>query len=118
MRRVPILGSRACWTETIGESLGLPPHHRPSGLPGLQNNLSRELSVYFYTFDLLNRDGEFLVDLGIERRRELLMSVLAAHQFVLRQSIASPKKTSLPTPLHDPPASSPAPPKANSWQKC
>jgi ATP-dependent DNA ligase len=38
----------------------------------LQNNLSRALPIYFYAFDLLNRDGELLVNVGIERRRDLL----------------------------------------------
>ena len=39
----------------------------------LQNNLSRKVPpVYFYAFDLLNLDGELLVKVAIERRRELL----------------------------------------------
>ena len=54
-----------------GELVAFDPQGRPS-FQLLQNNLSRELPVYFYAFDLLNRDGELLVDLPIERRRELL----------------------------------------------
>lgn len=52
----------------------------------LQNNLSRALPVYFYVFDLLNRDGEPLVGLPIERRRELLVGMLAAPKDPLRLS--------------------------------
>jgi bifunctional non-homologous end joining protein LigD len=59
-----------------GELVALDSQGRPS-FQILQNNLSRDLLVYFYTFDLLNRDGELLIDLPIERRRELLGSVLA-----------------------------------------
>ena len=54
-----------------GELVALDPQGRPS-FQLLQNNLSRSLPVYFYAFDLLNRDGELLIDLPIERRRELL----------------------------------------------
>ena len=52
----------------------------------LQNNLSRALLIYFYAFDLLNRNGKLLVGLPIERRRELLGSVLAAPEDPLRLS--------------------------------
>ena len=40
-----------------GELVALDPQGRPS-FQLLQNNLSRDLPVYFYAFDLLNRDGE------------------------------------------------------------
>jgi hypothetical protein len=50
----------------------------------LQNNQSRALPVYFYAFDLLNRDGEPL--LSIERRRELLGRLLRAPEDPLRLS--------------------------------
>ena len=53
-----------------GELVALDPQGRPS-FQILQNNLSRTLPVYFYCFDLLNRDGETLVSSPIERRREL-----------------------------------------------
>ena len=56
-----------------GELVALDSQGRPS-FQILQNNLSRDLLVYFYAFDLLNRDGELLIDLPIERRRELLGS--------------------------------------------
>ena len=68
-----------------GELVALDPQGRPS-FQLLQNNLSRSLPVYFYAFDLLNRNGELLVDLPIERRRELLGSMLAAPKDPLRLS--------------------------------
>ena len=40
--------------------------------------------VYFYAFDLLNRDGEPLLDLAIERRRELLERLFPAPEDPLR----------------------------------
>ena len=45
-----------------GELVALDSQGRPS-FQLLQNNLSRDLLVYFYAFDLLNRDGELLIDL-------------------------------------------------------
>ena len=68
-----------------GELVALDSQGRPS-FQLLQNNLSRALPVYFYCFDLLNRDGETLVNLPIERRRELLVSMLAAPEDPLRLS--------------------------------
>ena len=68
-----------------GELVAIDPQGRPS-FQLLQNNLSRALPVYFYAFDLLNRNGELLVDLPIERRRELLGSMLAAPKDPLRLS--------------------------------
>ena len=52
----------------------------------LQNNLSRTLPVYFYAFDILNRDGEFLLSLPIERRRDLLGRMLPEPEDPLRLS--------------------------------
>jgi bifunctional non-homologous end joining protein LigD len=52
----------------------------------LQNNLSRSLPVYFYCFDLLNREGRNLVNLPIERRRALLHSMFSASKGPLRLS--------------------------------
>ena len=52
----------------------------------LQNNLSRALPVYFYCFDLLNRDGETLVSVPIERRRNLLHNMLAEPKDPVRLS--------------------------------
>jgi bifunctional non-homologous end joining protein LigD len=60
-----------------GELVAIDPHGRPS-FQLLQSNLSRALPVYFYSFDLLNRDRELLLNLPIERRRRLLESLLAA----------------------------------------
>ena len=68
-----------------GELVAFDPQGRPS-FQLLQSNLSRALPVYFYAFDLLNRNGELLVDLLIERRRELLGSMLAAPEDPLRLS--------------------------------
>ena len=61
----------------------------PQGRPSfqlLQSNQSSALPVYFYAFDLLNRDGESLVSLAIERRRELLGRLLATPEDPLRLS--------------------------------
>ena len=69
----------------MGNLVAFDPQGRPS-FQLLQNNLSRELPVYFYAFDLLNRDGELLVDLPIERRRELLGGMFAAPEDPLRLS--------------------------------
>ena len=52
----------------------------------LQSNPSREVPVYFYAFDLLNRDGELLVNRSIERRRELLDRLLQAPKDPVRLS--------------------------------
>jgi bifunctional non-homologous end joining protein LigD len=68
-----------------GELVAFDPQGRPS-FQLLQNNQSRALPVYFYAFDLLNRDGESLVSLAIERRRELLERLLDAPEDPLRLS--------------------------------
>jgi DNA ligase D-like protein (predicted ligase) len=68
-----------------GELVALDLQGRPS-FQILQNNLSRTLPVYFYCFDLLNRDGETLVSSPIERRRGLLHNMLAAPKDPLRLS--------------------------------
>ena len=68
-----------------GELVAFDPQGKPS-FQLLQNNLSRALPVYFYAFDLLNRDGELLLNLSIERRRELPVSVLAEVEDPLRLS--------------------------------
>ena len=46
-----------------GELVALDSQGRPS-FQLLQSNLSRTLPVYFYAFDLLNRDGELLGELA------------------------------------------------------
>jgi bifunctional non-homologous end joining protein LigD len=68
-----------------GELVVFDSHGRPS-FQLLRNNQSRALPVYFYAFDLLNRDGEPLVSLAIERRRELMRRLLAAPEDPLRVS--------------------------------
>jgi bifunctional non-homologous end joining protein LigD len=68
-----------------GELVALDSQWRPS-FQLLQNNQSRALPVYFYAFDLLNRNGKLLVDLPIERRRELLKRMLPEPEDPLRLS--------------------------------
>ena len=68
-----------------GELVALDSKGRPS-FQILQNNLSRTLPVYFYCFDLLNRDGETLVSSPIEQRRDLLHRIVAAPEDPLRLS--------------------------------
>jgi ATP-dependent DNA ligase len=68
-----------------GELVAFDPQGRPS-FQLLQNNQSRALPIYFYAFDLLNRDGELLVNLPIERRRELRRSMLPDSEDPLRLS--------------------------------
>ena len=68
-----------------GELVALDSQGRPS-FQLLQNTRSRTLLVYFSAFDLLNRDGELLVNLEIEHRRDLLGSMIAAPEDPLRLS--------------------------------
>ena len=68
-----------------GELVALDSQGRPS-FQILQNNLSLALPIYFYCFDLLNRDGETLVSVPIEQRRGLLHSIFAAPKDPLRLS--------------------------------
>jgi bifunctional non-homologous end joining protein LigD len=68
-----------------GELVAIDSQGRPS-FQLLQNNLSRALPIYFHAFELLNRNGELLVGLPIERRRELLVGMLAAPEDPLRLS--------------------------------
>ena len=50
-----------------GELVAFDPQEKPS-FQLLQNDQSPTLPVYFYAFDLLNRDGESLLSWPIERR--------------------------------------------------
>jgi bifunctional non-homologous end joining protein LigD len=68
-----------------GELVAFDSQGRPS-FQLLQSNLSLAVPVYFYAFDLLNRNGELLVDLPIERRRELLGRMLPEREDPLRLS--------------------------------
>ncbi len=68
-----------------GELVALDSQGRPS-FQILQNNLSRSLPVYFYCFDLLNRDGEALMSVEVERRRDLLHRMFSAPKDPLRLS--------------------------------
>jgi bifunctional non-homologous end joining protein LigD len=68
-----------------GELVGFDSQGRPS-FQVLQNNMSRDLPLYFYAFDLLNRNGDLLLNFPIERRRELLERLLAGAKDPLRLS--------------------------------
>jgi bifunctional non-homologous end joining protein LigD len=68
-----------------GEIVALDEQGRPS-FQLLQNNQTRPLAVFFYAFDLLNRDGEEFLRESIERRREALHDLLGAATDPLRLS--------------------------------
>jgi bifunctional non-homologous end joining protein LigD len=69
-----------------GELVAFDSQGKPS-FQVLQNNQSPALPVYFYAFDILNRDGELLLSLSIERRRELLHKLLSVPEDPLRLSL-------------------------------
>jgi ATP-dependent DNA ligase len=52
----------------------------------MQCIISQSFPIYFDAFDLLNRDGELLLNLSLERRRDVLRSLLAAPKDPLRLS--------------------------------
>jgi bifunctional non-homologous end joining protein LigD len=52
----------------------------------LQGAFSQSLRIFFYAFDLLNRNGELLINLPFFRWRELLESLLTAPADPLRLS--------------------------------
>ena len=60
-----------------GELVALDSQGRPS-FHLLQTSISQSLPIYLYAFDLLNRNGELLINLPFLRRRELLESLLLA----------------------------------------
>ncbi len=68
-----------------GEIVALDEEGRPS-FQILQNNMTRPLAVYFYAFDLLNRDGMDLQGTPIERRREMLQELMGGLTDPLRLS--------------------------------
>jgi DNA ligase D-like protein (predicted ligase) len=68
-----------------GELVALDAQGKPS-FQVLQNNLSRSLPIYFYCFDLLNRDGETLISFPLEERRKLLHKMLPTPKHPLRLS--------------------------------
>jgi bifunctional non-homologous end joining protein LigD len=82
---VEVLASLAGDFVLDGELVAIDSQGRPS-FQLLQNNLSSAIPVYFYAFDLLNRDREALANLSIERRRDLLESLLPAPEDPLRLS--------------------------------
>lgn len=82
---VEALGSLAGDFVLDGEIVALDEEGRPS-FQHLQNNQSTKHSVYFYAFDLLNRNGEALLDSPLERRRELLGALLSTPADPLRLS--------------------------------
>ena len=68
-----------------GELVALDSQGRPS-FQMIQATPSQSLPIHFYAFDLLNRNGQPLVNLPFSRRRELLESLLAAPKDPLRLS--------------------------------
>ena len=70
-----------------GELVALDSQGKPS-FELLQSSLSlsQSLPIYFYAFDLLNQNGELIVNLPFSRRRQLLESVLGAPRDPLRLS--------------------------------
>ena len=94
MRKCSTSASQRSWTcsprsrATSFSMENWSPWTRKGGLPFsfCKTTCLGSLPVYFYAFDLLNRDGELLLNLSIERRRELLASVLAEPEDPLRLS--------------------------------
>ena len=72
-------------TFSDGELVAFDAQGRPS-FQILQNILLLDITISFYAFDLLHLNGELLVNLSIERRRELLIGVLGAPEDPLRLS--------------------------------
>jgi ATP-dependent DNA ligase len=68
-----------------GELVALDFQGRPS-FQMLQVTTSQSIPIYFYAFDLLNKNGELLVNLPLSRRRELLEGLLTAPKDPLRLS--------------------------------
>ena len=68
-----------------GELVALDPQGKPS-FRILQHNMSQSLPIYCYAFDLLNQNGELLVNLPLSSRREALETVFAASKDPLRLS--------------------------------
>ncbi len=68
-----------------GEIVALDRKGRPA-FQLLQNSSARDVSVFFYAFDLVNLKGEDLVNEPIGRRRELLHQVLASARDPIRTS--------------------------------
>jgi bifunctional non-homologous end joining protein LigD len=58
-----------------GEIVALDKEGRPS-FQILQNSQTKPLAVFFYAFDLLNRDGEELMTKAVEQRRAALQDLL------------------------------------------
>jgi bifunctional non-homologous end joining protein LigD len=52
----------------------------------LQNSLSQSLPIYFFAFDVVNKNGELLVNLAFHRRRQLLESFLTVPKDPVRLS--------------------------------
>jgi len=68
-----------------GELVALDSRGRPS-FQIIQNSASKDVTISFYAFDLLNKNGELLVNLSLSYRRESLDSLLAASKDPLRLS--------------------------------
>ncbi|MDQ2919131.1 MAG: non-homologous end-joining DNA ligase, partial [Verrucomicrobiota bacterium] len=68
-----------------GEIVALDQQGRPS-FQLLQNNSGRSFDVFYYAFDLLNRNGEEFLRASIEERRALLDELMPAPNDPLRRS--------------------------------
>ena len=68
-----------------GELVALDSQGRPS-FQLLQNSLSQEIPIYCYAFDLLNKNGDTLVNSPLPGRREMLEKLLPAPKDPLRLS--------------------------------
>ena len=68
-----------------GELVALDSQGRPS-FQLLQNSLSQSLPIYFFAFDVVNKNGELLVNLAFHRRRQLLESFLTVPKDPVRLS--------------------------------
>jgi bifunctional non-homologous end joining protein LigD len=68
-----------------GEHVALDSHGRPS-FQLLQTGVTKFLPIYVYALDLLDQNGELLVDLPRSRRRQALESLFSATKDPLRLS--------------------------------
>ena len=68
-----------------GELVALDRQGRPS-FQLMQHTFSQSLPIYFYAFDLLNKNGELLVNLPLASRRKALESLFAVPKDPLRLS--------------------------------
>ena len=68
-----------------GELVAIDPQGKPS-FQLLQSDLSQSIPIYCYAFDLLNINGELLVNFPFSSRRELLEDLITAPKDPIRLS--------------------------------